>query len=208
MKPYCSLTGTRTTLAMLRASDWGVLVTPDTWARCHVPEGMTLACDNGAWGAFAGNRAWDAGLFVAMAHDVCRRVEWVVVPDVVGLATASWEQTSRWMDWCLSLFRRVLVAVQDGMETWTWLADVLGPRVGVFIGGSTEWKLRTVFHWCGMARAAGAVSHVGRVNSAKRMHLCAAAGADSVDGNSSVLFPVTHRKLDAASRQRVLAIGV
>lgn len=197
---YASLTGTRTTLDAMRAHGWGVLVTPDTWKRCKVPRDMPLACDNGAWGAFNGNRQWDAHLFVRMMHAVGRAAAWVVVPDVVADSVASLALTRAWLPWCLDNCAKVLVAVQDGM-TEADVAPLLGPRVGVFVGGSTEWKLRTMWDWAQLARRCGAYSHVGRVNSGKRLRACVDARVDSVDGNSAVLFPVTLPKLDAAKKR-------
>jgi hypothetical protein len=200
---YASLTGTRSTIASMRAHGWGVLVTPDTWKRCRVPRDIPLACDNGAWGAFNGKRAWDAHLFVRMMNAVGRDVAWVVVPDVVGNAVASLALTRAWLPWCLDNCAKVLVAVQDGMAEED-VAPMLGPRVGVFVGGSTEWKLRTLRAWVRLAARLGAYSHVGRVNSAKRIAACADAGADSADGNSVVMFPCTMPRLDRAMKRTSL----
>lgn len=197
---FASLTGTRSTLRMLKASGWGVLVTPDTLARCRVPTNMHKALDNGAWGAFAGKRAWDAALFTWMLERHGRDALWVVVPDVVADAEASTARTREWLAFCQDRCPRVLVAVQDGM---TRPPVPLGPRVGVFVGGSTEWKLATLGRWAALARRAGAWCHVGRVNSVKRINLCIEAGATSADGNNSVLFPVNHERLARAARNGV-----
>ena len=197
---YASHTGTKTTLAMFRASKWGVLFTPDTvggsaqdYARFH-----SYAMDNGAWGAFAGKRAWPEDTFVAMAERHGSSADFVVVPDVVGDRDATLEQTRKWMAWCMDRVRVVLVAVQDGMTE----ADLplLGERVGVFVGGSTDWKWKTAERWAQACARAGAWCHVGRVNSAKRIASCVSIDATSCDGNSSVLFPCTHARLEEARR--------
>lgn len=185
---------------MLRAVQWGCLVTPDTWARCRVPAGMLLACDNGAWGAHAGRRAWDSALFARMAESVAQRAAWVVCPDVVADARASWELTLQWLPWCLERFSLVLLAVQDGMDPDA-VEALLGPRVGIFVGGSTEWKLETLAAWCQIGHFYDAYVHVGRVNSVRRIVMCGEAGADSVDGNNVVLFPVNMPRLDRAMKR-------
>lgn len=194
---YASLTGTKSTLAAMKANGWGVLVTPDTWNNCKVPQDMPLACDNGAWGAYNGKRPWDAHLFVQMMHDVGSRAAWVVVPDVVANSAESILLTRSWLPWCLGICPVALVAVQDGM-TERDVEPMLGPRVGVFVGGTTEWKLKTLWSWVQLAKKHNTYSHVGRVNSARRIHACADAGADSVDGNSVVLFPCTMGRLNSA----------
>lgn len=206
MISYCSLTGTRSTVEKIRQSGWGFLVTPDT--KSPIPPGVRLAIDNGAWGAFSGKREWSAEAFADLCDRrmVGRAVDWCVVPDVVGDAAASWARTIEWLGYCMARFPVVLIAVQDGMEQWPWLRDMLSDRVGVFVGGSTEWKLGTLAMWAAMARERGAWCHVGRVNSAKRIKTCSVAGVTSVDGNSVVLFPCTHARLDAAIRQDALPL--
>jgi hypothetical protein len=43
--------------------------------------------------------------------------------------------------------------------------------------------------------------HVGRVNTARRIRLCAEAGADSFDGTSVTMFSCTLPLLESARRQ-------
>lgn len=98
---------------------------------------------------------------------------------------------------------RVLIPVQDGVA----VADVtpfLGPSVGVFVGGSpdTDWKERTTPLWAAACRARGAWCHVGRVNSQRRIAICAAAGATSFDGTSATRYAVELPKLHRAVVQQ------
>jgi hypothetical protein len=102
--------------------------------------------------------------------------------------------------WLFKLPGRRLIAVQDGMSP-TDVAPLLGPTVGVFVGGTTPFKLATMAAWGLLARERGAWLHVGRVNTARRVALCAAAHADSFDGTSAMRFPKTINMLDAARRQ-------
>jgi hypothetical protein len=83
----------------------------------------------------------------------------------------------------------------------TDLAPLVGPSVGVFLGGSTEWKLATMAAWGRFCAAHAVHYHVARVNTGRRMAMAVAAGADSVDGTSATRYAVTIRKLDNTSRQ-------
>lgn len=76
--------------------------------------------------------------------------------------------------------------------------EYLSPAIGVFVGGDTPWKLATVNAWGTLARRRCCHLHVGRVNSAKRIALCAAAGANSIDGTSATRFSKTVPRLAAA----------
>ena len=51
----------------------------------------------------------------------------------------------------------------------------LGARVGIFVGGSTPFKLETMPAWGELAREIGCWLHVGRVNSGRRIRDCHAA---------------------------------
>lgn len=208
MIAYASRTGTRRNLAALRAAGWRLLVsTAGVWRT----EGFAWAADNGQWaerdnpGPFKADRfrrflAW------CMAQPVAP--DWIVLPDVVMGGCRSLNLSLRW----LAEFRRlgllrsvnVLIAVQNGMEAGRQLARVvrhLGKRVGIFVGGDTDWKLATMGFWARIAHAAGAMCHVGRVNTARRIHACEAAGVDSFDGSSASRFEVTLRPLELARQQ-------
>jgi hypothetical protein len=101
-------------------------------------------------------------------------------------------------------------AAQDGIEDTEidWAAfDCL------FVGGSTGWKLsRAAADVAREARAQGLWTHMGRVNSKKRLRYANMAGIDSVDGTYLAYGPTTNgaklvswlRALDAEDRQTSL----
>ena len=94
----------------------------------------------------------------------------------------------------------MLLAVQDGIAP----ADVeaiVGPDVGIAVGGSTGSKESTCRQWGRLAAEKGAYLHVLRVNTARRIAICADAGAHSFDGTSASRFAKTIRPLDNARRQ-------
>lgn len=141
------------------------------------------------------------------------RADWIVLPDIVACAE-SLEFSQRWANRCLSSCDLVLVAVQNGMEP-EMLEGMVGTRVGIFLGGDTEWKLANAEKWGRWCAArpcrhplwtpevprTGCWFHFARVNTEKRFRLANAAGADSADGSSATKFSCTLPMLDRASRQ-------
>jgi hypothetical protein len=195
---YASRTGTRRNLDALRARGWGLLVSA---SGVHRTEGFDVyGIDNGAWTAHQQGRPWEPAAFEEVIDKLGAGAAFVVVPDVVAGGLRSLRLSETWLPRLDRIGRRRLVPVQDGMQP----ADVrslLGGDVGVFVGGSTEWKLRTMASWAALARAHGAYCHVGRVNSARRIQMCVMAGADSFDGTSATRFATTIPMLDSARRQ-------
>ena len=204
MLPMATGTGTRRNLAAMTADAWGLLLTPD---RPEKHSGFAgYAIDNGAWGAHQRGEQWSPARWLPLIRAHGRDALWCVLPDIVcggrdSLALSCW-----WLPRVWSLSPRWLVAVQDGMQP-EQLRRIVGPRVGVFVGGSTEWKEASMPGWGRLCRERGAWLHVGRVNSARRIAMCARAGADSFDGTSGTRFAVTIPKITAAARQLALMPG-
>lgn len=130
--------------------------------------------------------------------------DFIIVPDVVADGSRSWPLTRYWLR-KLRRDRRLrgvmlLIAVQDGMEP-EMVRPYLSARVGIFVGGSTEWKLATMKDWSRLAHQAGAWCHVGRVNSALRARLCDIAGVDSLDGSKASRYEFAPRQIDRGLTQ-------
>jgi hypothetical protein len=198
---YASRTGTGRNLAALRAHGWGLLVSrAGVWRT----EGFERwGSDNGAWADFQAGRSFDEDAYEHFLDWVGAQPvhpDWIVLPDIVAGGLPSLRLSMRYLNRCLSLAPLVLIAVQDGMET-TDLAALVGTAVGVFLGGSTEWKLATMRAWGEFCAERGIHYHVARVNSTKRMNLAASCGTQSVDGSSVSRYAVTCPKLTSASRQ-------
>lgn len=129
------------------------------------------------------------------------------LPDIVAGGLPSLDLSLRWMRIVLEECQRALLPVQDGMEP-AHVADLIGERVGIFIGGSTAWKLSTMATWAELARQKNAWCHVGRVNSKKRIAICQRAGVTSFDGSGASKFTkVKLPVLDAQVRQRTFDFG-
>lgn len=194
---YASRTGTKRNIRALSDASWRFLITPvgDTSPPC-----LPYALDNGAWSAFQRSEPWDQFKFERMLARLADKADWVVAPDVVAGGLPSLELSVSWLDRLSSSCRLVLIAVQDGM-TPDDLLPFIGPDVGIFLGGSTEWKLQTMQAWGDFCAVHGVHYHVARVNTLNRIASAHRAGAASIDGSSASRFAVSLPPLDFAARQ-------
>ena len=208
MIPYASWTGTKKNLDGLRAAGWRVITGPhimcrNGWALPKWTDGSVApyALDNGAWSAHQQERDFDVEAFEAAVEIAGRGADWIVAPDIVAGGLDSLRFT---LDWLPRLENyRVLIAVQDGM-TEDHIRQHIDQRVGIFVGGSTDWKLDTMCRWGALARQGGAYLHIGRVNTVRRIRLCQRSGADSFDGTSVTRFICNLPRLDNARRQTTI----
>lgn len=139
---------------------------------------LPYALDNGAWSAHKNSREWsesDWRRLLTWAAMSGISPLWCVVPDVVGDRAATLARWERYAAIVRGFGWRCAFAAQDGMT----FDDVPDAECVVFLGGSTEWKLKSIAPWC--ARFPGRV-HVARVNTWDRLVTCWRAGAISVDG--------------------------
>jgi hypothetical protein len=195
---YAARTGTRRNLAVLRAAGWRLMLSPRGVLNAH---GFPYALDNGAWTAFmAGEPMLDLKRFESAVQSHGANADWVVAPDIVMGGQRSLELSASWIERLLRDVPRVLVAVQNGHNPRD-IEHLLSSRVGIFVGGDSQWKEHTAATWSSVAHGRGAICHVGRVNTARRIEICARAGVDSFDGSSVSRFAVTLPLLDAARRQ-------
>jgi hypothetical protein len=203
---YASWTGTKRNLSALRRQGWRLLMTPDTLTRCkgktrpRWPDGdpAPYCLDNGAWGCHQRGEDFNADAFAWALERIGTGADWVVAPDIVGGGLESLKLTAAWLP--RIDHHKVLIAVQDGMSP----ADV-GPMLnsgrGIFLGGSTEYKLRSMPEWGRYARRRGVHFHVARVNTISRLRACQSAGVNSIDGSSATRFAVNAGILPSAMKQ-------
>tara|TARA_Y100000310_G_scaffold213164_1_gene214075 strand:- start:1879 stop:2493 length:615 start_codon:yes stop_codon:yes gene_type:complete len=200
IQPYASRTGTKRNLKAMRRNGFGLLISA---TGVHRDEGFSLiGLDNGAWTAFQSGEPWERGLFELLVAQFAATAEWIVIPDVVTDAAATFGKAKEWIPLLHGLGRRRLLAVQDGM-TCQDVSPFIGDHVGIFLGGSTDFKWSTIDAWGDLARRRGAYFHVGRVNTRRAITSCQLAGADSFDGTSATMFSVNADKIGHASRQEV-----
>jgi hypothetical protein len=199
MIPYASRTGTRRNLAKLRAANWRLLVSA---TGVHRNEGFQYAIDNGAWTAYQQERPFDVEAFEKVLDKLGDGADWIAVPDIVAGGLDSLRMSEQWLP-RLEHYRLLLLPVQNGIEP----ADVeglLGERVGIFVGGDTDWKLETLAAWGQLARKRRCHLHVARVNTARRIIRCRDHGAHSIDGTSASRYALTLPLLDNAVRQQTM----
>lgn len=156
--------------------------------------------DNGAWTAFQQGKSLNERLFLKAVDQMGEGADWIVLPDIVAGGMRSLDYSRAWLDQLRGFPTPLLIAVQDGMEPDD-VRELLGPTVGIFVGGTTEWKEATAVQWGAIARRRNCYLHIGRVNSARRIAICAAAGASSFDGTSVTRFAKTLVPLDKATKQ-------
>ena len=196
MIAYASRTGTRRNLAALCGAGWRLLVSARGVLR-H--EGFPYGLDNGAWTAHQRGEPFDVAAFERAVEWGAAGADWLILPDIVGGGLDSLRFSLEWAP-RLSGLCPLLLAVQDGM-TPADVAPFVGPGLGLAVGGSTRWKEQTCRQWGQLAHRTSAYLHVLRVNTARRIRICAHAGADSFDGSSVSRFAKTLPLLDNARRQ-------
>lgn len=197
---YASRTGTRRNLDALRDAGWRLMVSARGVLRT---EGFSYALDNGAWTAHQKGEPFDVAAFEKALDLLGPGADFVVCPDVVMDAQGTLGMAREWLARCLDKSSVALIAVQNGM-TWEDVCSWVCPRIGIFVGGDSTWKELTAHYWAVHAHSRGAICHVGRVNTARRIAICSCAGVDSIDGSSASRFSVTLPMLDAAARQGVM----
>ena len=207
MIAYASNTGTKKNLAVMREAGWRILLTPDN---PKPREGMRFAIDNGAWKARGidlrpgqEQQPFDGDGFTNLVEEHGGAADFVVVPDIVAGGMESLQFSLGWLSkGPLKNLVNLLLPVQDGMDV-SAVGKVLRryPYLGIFLGGSTEWKLRTMYGWGMVAAAMARYYHVGRVNTVRRIRLCAEAGVSSFDGTSVTKFSCNLPMLETARQQ-------
>lgn len=199
MLPMATSTGSRRNLKALHAAGWALMITPDN----PNPHHFRFAIDNGAWSCHQKKQLWTPARWSPLVERHGAAAIFAVAPDIVCGGPESLVLSLQWLSWLLERTSVALIAVQNGM-TAEDLAPHLGPRVGIFVGGDTTWKESSLPMWDKAAQVAGCYLHVGRVNTARRIRLCAMAGADSFDGTSASKFSCTVPLLTSAAAQTAL----
>ena len=157
--------------------------------------------DNGAFSAWSNGESWDREAFVEFlewAEKNERDPDFVVVPDVVGEAEATYFRSANWVN---RIPFSTYQAVQDGMNIGEAIdfTERTGSD-GIFIGGTKEWKRKTSRKWIEAAHESGLKAHIARPWDLKTAE---ELGADSVDTTTIVAWGAWH-KLRALEEQTTL----
>lgn len=148
-----------------------------------VRPGEAWAADNDAF------LAWDEGRFARMLGRVSgyEGCLFVAAPDVVSDARATLDRYEPWRAEIAAWGLPVALVGQDGAEAMElpW-----GRMDALFVGGTTEWKLSAAaLDLVGEANRRGLWTHMGRVNTRRRLRIAHDAGCKSVDGTGWSRFP-------------------
>lgn len=151
----------------------GWLLTPDSYKGCKLRSWIPVAYDNGAFSAYKNNTEWNEESWIEMMRNIKGEPEWILAPDVVGNKDETLK-TFYSLRYHIKREWPTAFAVQDGMVP----QDIPCTVDVIFIGGTLEWKWKTLDMWCN----AFPRIHVGRVNRPGRLRQCYEAGVESVDG--------------------------
>ena len=146
------------------------------------------AIDNGAWVYHKRGQEYNPEPFLQDVQRYGSEADFVVIPDVVEDKDKTLEMSEYWID-KLSRYRLLFVA-QDGVSV-SELETFTKRGIGVFIGGSTDWKLSSIATISQLCRGYDVLCHVGRVNTMKRLRKCVFDGAHSFDGSGMARFQKT-----------------
>lgn len=184
---------TKGTLEPMLEGKLGFINTPAQGNK--MPDGVWWCADNSCFGStYPGDEKWFAWLqkFIPR-QDMCF---FATAPDVVGDAEATLKRSLPWLPQIRSLGYKAALVGQDGLEKMQVPWDEFD---AFFVGGSTEWKLsQAASDLATEARDRGKHTHLGRVNSRKRVMFAKAAipateshpgGYDTVDGTYLVFGP-------------------
>ena len=169
-----------------RCPDLGWMLTPMMGNRPDL-EGSIWGADNGCFSAphkfvldeylnWLGERSrW---------HERCL---FATAPDVVGDAKATMAKSLPVLPQLREMGYRAALVAQDGLEDMEVPWDAFDC---LFVGGSTAWKLgESAYRLAAEADRRGKWTHMGRVNSLRRLKACAVAGYDSADGTYVAFGP-------------------
>jgi hypothetical protein len=147
------------------------------------------ALDNGAYLCHINKEDFDETAFLDFCARYGQYADWIVIPDVVCDATKTLKGVSIYTKKIRELLpkARLLLVWQDGMVR-SDIIPYLKKGIGVFVGGSTEGKLMSMYWIAGLCREYGVWCHVGRVNSIKRLRAVMSCGANSFDGSGIVRY--------------------
>ena len=164
---------------------WRMLVPAHRSSKLSQPD-TPYAMDSGAWTCYKQGIEFNEEAYQHGINRMGDGADWVVLPDIVGEGPRSLKFSLKWLD-KLSHMRLLLIAVQDNMDPCN-VEPYLSSRVGIFLGGTTEFKINSMRMWGKLSVDKDCYYHVGRVNSNKRIRQCQDAGAHSFDGSGVSRF--------------------
>lgn len=192
--PYTAQPSNIENIKILGSYPWRHLLSPNRPYK-NMQKCAGYAIDNGAWSAFKSQTRYNPDPFLEDVGRYGEDADFIVIPDVVEDAAGTFREAEKWIP-ILESYRCLFVA-QDGMNI-SDMRDFVMSGIGIFIGGSTEYKLSNIRPISNLCDQHNVLCHVGRVNSIKRMHICINNGAHSFDGSGMARFKNTARQVTGA----------
>jgi len=171
-------------LAEMASVGIGRVMTPD--ARSQPAPEERWALDNGAFAAWRrGDPEFPAEQFRTHLEWGARQATmpvWAVVPDRVAQGPTSLDYSTEWLTGGELPGWPWYLAVQDGMPT-DMVRDVARATAvaGLFVGGSTEFKVSTAAMWVEVADSLGIACHWGRASRMSWATYASEIGCTSCD---------------------------
>jgi len=181
MEIFIGQTRSRKLISRLERYGFGEMCQPSEYP----PRRSPWVADNGAFAAWKAGLPCDTGAFASTldrALSEGNHPAWAVIPDIVAGGAESLAFSLAWLQCWRSELRGLCwyLAVQDGMIP-SDMQFMRGEIDGLFVGGTTAWKLHAGALWCDYGHSRGWPVHIGRVGSGRRVSWAKAAGADSID---------------------------
>jgi hypothetical protein len=159
----------------------------------RVPKHGRWAFDNGAFTDWKNKVPFNDEEFLKRLRKIEtlpqeQKPDWCVCPDMVG-SRMSLAYSVEWRD--------LVERYSPGLSWYLALQDYVHPTdvthtlrlaffEGLFIGGTTTWKLETAAFWVKFGHEKKLPVHLARVNGPNRLQWAVDIGADSVDGTGWV----------------------
>lgn len=184
--------GTRKKLKIIQqySNKLGLAFTPrDYFKRYQYP----FFYDNGAYSAFVNEQEWNSEVFLYGLKNLMfyeRQPDFCVLPDIVAGGRSSLKRSIIWLDFLIHRYPNYIkwyLAVQNGIKQ-SDIKDIIKSEYidGIFVGGTLEWKLKTLPDWVEFANISNKNIHVGRIGTLKRLLYCERLGVNSVDSSNFI----------------------
>lgn len=186
--------------------DMGWMMTP-MMGNAPDLDGTLWAADTGC---FSKPDAFNAEAYLGWLQErqsYTDRCLFATAPDVVGDAEATLERSLPLLPAIRDMGYKAALVAQDGLESMAVPWDEFDV---LFMGGSTAWKLsEAAYRLAYEAEQRGKWTHMGRVNSWRRLKAAAVSGYDSADGTyltfgPDVLLPRLQNWIQTLRREPVL----
>jgi len=192
MQAYVGQTRSKKLIKALAHAGIGECTCPDEFP----PRRFPWFLDNGAYKMHSagGPIEWTAFTDALRHLKYWPQPEFIVVPDIVA---GGWESLKLSLHWrhiladTSGLASReyfgtdgvnLYLAVQDGMDPFL-MQSAISLFNGLFVGGTREWKWRTLSDWCAVGRETSVPVHVGRCGTLRGVAEAKMYNVDSIDSS-------------------------